>query len=137
MVGIVIATHGPLAGSLVESVGLIMGHTSDIHHLGLFHGDDIDMFTTRLKETIVKADQGVGVLVFADMYGGSPSNSVALAAHELKGTQKIECVLGVNLPMLLETVAMRAYMDLDSLTQHVLDAGKDSVDRLANRLLGD
>ena len=39
MIGLVLATHGPLAEAFVSSGKLIVGNIGNVAHLGLFHGD--------------------------------------------------------------------------------------------------
>ena len=42
MIGLVLATHGPLAEAFVSSGKLIVGNIGNVAHLGLFHGDSIE-----------------------------------------------------------------------------------------------
>jgi PTS system mannose-specific IIA component len=55
-------------------------------------------------EAVHQVDDGSGVLILCDMFGGTPSN-VCLSAE--CGTP-VEVVTGVNLPMLLKLATARA-----------------------------
>ena len=58
MIGLVLATHGPLAEAFVSSGKLIVGNIGNVAHLGLFHGDSIEQFehtrqsNRRMKGTV-------------------------------------------------------------------------------------
>lgn len=103
MIGIVIATHGSLSKGLLESAELLVGSQTNVKTCGLFHGDDIMGFTETIKEQIKAVDEGDGVLVFADVFGGSPCNSTMMQLKEMD----FYCLTGVNLPMLLEAFISR------------------------------
>ena len=65
---------------------------------------DVDELKEKVKAAIVRLNvqsQSDGVLVLTDLFGGSPSNVTARSLHELGNSVKVECVTGVNLPMLL------------------------------------
>ena len=68
-------------------------------------------------------DNGSGVIVFTDLFGGSPSNSVAANLRDMQ----FKAVTGLNLPMLIECINMREDMELDELTEHLKEIGKDGV----------
>jgi mannose PTS system EIIA component len=55
------------------------------------------------RKMIKELDEGKGVLVLTDMYGGSPSNIAA----KLVIPGRVEAVAGVNLPMLIRALTYR------------------------------
>ncbi|MFQ7539240.1 MAG: PTS sugar transporter subunit IIA [Clostridium sp.] len=75
MIGLVLATHGPLAEAFVSSGKLIVGNIGNVAHLGLFHGDSIEQFEQKVYKAIEQADEGDGVIVLTDLLGGSPAMS--------------------------------------------------------------
>ena len=63
-----------------------------------------------------------GVLVFVDLYGGTPCNVTAANINrEVDGkTPNIECLSGVNLPMLIEALGMRGALSLQEIKDHCM-----------------
>lgn len=128
MVGLLIATHGGLAKTLVDCANLLMGKTEDIRCLGLFHGDNIDNFKANIKQNIVEIDKGDGVLVLTDLCGGSPCNlSVFIMKEYERSNPNIECISGVNVPILLEAIQMRNTMKIGELTEYLVEIGHSSI----------
>ncbi len=76
MVGVLIATHGGFAEGILNAVELIAGKQEGVKTIGLFHGDGIDEFSDKVQTAYEELDDGDGVLVFVDIFGGSPSNAV-------------------------------------------------------------
>ncbi len=71
-------------------------------------------------------------MVFVDLYGGTPSNSIALNL-DLNGNEiNIECITGVNLPMLLEALTMRNNLKLSELKKYCIEAGINGVKDLVS-----
>ena len=83
----------------------------------------------RLTEEIAKAMDELkdceGIIIFTDLMGGSPFNVAASLGH---GKENVRIVAGTNLPMLVEIVMSRKFMDdLDGLVESVLETGKEQV----------
>ena len=64
--------------------------------------DDPEDFRTRLQEAVKEVDTGEGVLVFADLLGGTPCNQSAFVLNE-----QVTVLTGMNLPMVMECLGMR------------------------------
>jgi len=109
MVGILIVAHGDLADSFVRSAQMIVGKQERIKGIGLFEGESPDTLQDGILQGIKELDGGDGVMVFVDIYGGTPSNRVAFSS--VKTEADIACITGVNFPMLVECLLTR-----DSLT---------------------
>lgn len=137
MVGILIVTHGDLGKALKSSSEFIMGEKQNIRSLGLYHGEDIEDLVERIKKEITyltKEFDNNEVLVFVDMFGGSPSNATARAINDLGDKQKVECITGVNLPMLLEVASMSEFQDLSYLKELAITTGNNTVFCLKNKI---
>lgn len=126
MIGILIVAHGALGKELLNSAELIVGKQQNVMSLGLFHGDNIEYLRENSLKAIKELDEGDGVLVFVDLYGGSPSNAMALNLKVLMNS-KVECITGVNLPMLLEALTNRSIMPLEELKKHCIEIGHASI----------
>lgn len=114
MAGIVIAAHGNMAKAILESAELIVGKQEKVETLGLNHGDSIDDFSKRLENGIEKY-KDEGVLLLLDFYGGTPFNTSAIVINKFAKVCELECLTGVNLPMLLELFLNRENMKLKEL----------------------
>ena len=118
MVGILVATHGKFAEGLLNAVELIAGKQEKAETIGLCHGDGIGEFEDRIKMLIRELDDGDGVLVFVDILGGSPANTV------MKCFSMEHDIAGVNMGMLVQAVMMREGTDLQELCDICEEEGK-------------
>lgn len=109
MIGIIVVTHGELARSFVRATELILGAQDQLRAIEMRADEDVDVTKARLAEAVKEAQQGDGVVILTDMFGGTPSN-LALTFH-VEG--KVEVLMGVNLPMLLKLVSARAGTEAD------------------------
>jgi PTS system mannose-specific IIA component len=130
MVGIVIVTHGRLAQELVETTRIIVGKNVDhIIPISVGWNDDMADIQKTISTAISKVDQGDGVLVLTDMFGGTPSN-ISLSFL----SDKVEIITGVNLPMLIKIVNVGERCNLKELSHLILEQGKKSI-YLASEIL--
>jgi mannose PTS system EIIA component len=104
MVGIVVAAHGRLAEELVATAEQIVGPVPAVTAIRVEPGASPEEIRGALKAAVAQVDDGSGVLVFADLVGGSPcTQSLTLCAQA-----SLEVVTGVNLPMLLKANSLRS-----------------------------
>ncbi|ADL08634.1 PTS sugar transporter subunit IIA [Thermosediminibacter oceani] len=123
MIGILIVSHGNLGKELLKSAELIVGNQERTMALGLFPGDNIEEFKNNILETIKMLDEGDGVLIFIDFYGGSPSNVTIIGSRDLEDNLKVEYITGVNMPMIIEALTMRKNYNLSMLKEHCIEKG--------------
>lgn len=97
MIGKLILTHGGLARELLSAAQTISGRLSAFEALSLDWNDGVDEARAQIAAALQRLDQGDGVLILTDMYGGTPCN-VASLFHQ---PGKVEILTGVNLPMVL------------------------------------
>ena len=115
MVGLVVATHGHLADELVSTAEQIVGKLHFVSTCLVEPGASAEEIRDQVKRAVQKVDQGEGVIVLADLFGGTPCNQSLTLSRELQ----LEVVTGVNLPMLLKANSLRA--ESGSLGQLALD----------------
>lgn len=132
MVGILIVTHGKFATELLKSAELIMGKQENVMTLHLNADDDVQTLREKVAIEVNQLDNGKGVLVLTDLYGGSPFNVTAANMRK----DNLESLTGVNLPMLIEALGLRAFSTLDEVKNGCYKAGiegiKDVRDSLRN-----
>jgi PTS system ascorbate-specific IIA component len=104
MIGILIISHGTLGESLIHCASHMLNKRPPrLRQIGVTAQDDPVQLVPQARKMIKELDEGDGVLVLTDMYGGSPSNIAA----KLVMPGKIESVAGVNLPMLIRALTYR------------------------------
>jgi mannose PTS system EIIA component len=130
MVGILIVTHGRLAQELLETAKIIVGKTAEyIVPISVGWNDDMADIQKIISSTINRVDQGEGVLILTDMFGGTPSN-ISLSFL----SEKIEIITGVNLPMLIKIMNVGERYKLKDLAHLIHEQGKKSI-YLASEIL--
>ena len=130
MIGVLITAHGNLGGELLKAVELIKGNMKGVLQLSMDQTKGVEELKKEIGSAIKKLDQGQGVLILTDLFGGTPSN---IALSFLK-PGKVEVVTGVNLPMLLKLSDMREGATLHDYAVHVRDYGMKNI-YLASEIL--
>lgn len=98
MIGLVLVSHGELAKALVETASEIVGSFPSTKVLAVTRQQRTTVVKASIRKAVESVDNGRGVLVLADMFGGTAAN----VALELVGEVNIEVVTGMSLPMLLK-----------------------------------
>ena len=119
MIGIVVVTHGQLAGELVNAARTIVGEIPRIAAVSIGWSDEV----TAARDAIAQAVAEVGeeALILTDMFGGTPTN-VSLPFL----SPRVEIVTGVNLPMLIKLTSLRDGK-LPEVARAVREQGKDAI----------
>lgn len=111
MIGILLVSHGTYAQAMLETAQMILGSQERILAVGLTPSKSPET----LKEEICQAIRTLGagnLLVFTDIISGTPFNTVALLSREYS----FRHFTGINLPLLIETLASRPYVSMEELT---------------------
>ncbi len=130
MIGLLIITHSRLAKELLEAAGFITGSVEAAECISIETSKDSKKLRNIIKNKLKSLDQGKGVLILVDMFGGTPSN---LALSFLQ-KDSAEVVTGVNLPMVLAIAHNRKGKSLAQVADIAKSAGKRSIS-LASELL--
>lgn len=129
MIGGIIITHGNLGESLLNVASEILGEKVSLPVISIEWKDGargIEDKVDLIKEAIDKEDRGKGVVVFTDIFGGTPTNiCVSLLEDE-----NVEIITGVNLPLLLKFLSERERMNLGELSIALVERGKESIGRI-------
>ena len=123
MIGIVIVAHGGLAQEYLSAIEHVVGSQNGVRAIAIHADHDRE---AKQKEICVAADdvdQGAGVVVVTDLFGGSPSNLSLLACKQ--ANRRI--IYGANLPMLIKLAKSRQ-MDVPDAVRAALEAGKKYID---------
>lgn len=123
MIGILLITHEDLGECLIRCATHIMGGSQpQLMHINVSIQDDPKLVIDKARGLIYKLDSGDGVLVLSDIYGATPSN----IACQLIILGKVDCVSGVNLPLLVRALTYRNE-PLPNVIEKALTGGKEGV----------
>lgn len=132
MVGIIVVTHGELGKTLISTAESITGSIGDISCIAVKNGDSAEDIRKSIAAAIKELDKGAGVLIFTDMFGGTPSN-ISLSFLE---DNKVEVLTGVNLPMLLKLYSHRKDKTLSEIADILKTNGQKSIVLASEMLKG-
>lgn len=130
MIGLLIITHSRLAKELLEAATFIIGSVEAAECISIETSKDSKKLRNIIQNKLKSLDQGDGVLILVDMFGGTPSN---LALSFLQ-KDTAEVVTGVNLPMVLAIAHNRKGKSLAEVADIAKSAGQRSIS-LASELL--
>jgi PTS system mannose-specific IIA component len=133
MIGILLVTHGKLAEELKTAALTIQPDLESIVAVALEWNQTGEDARERIAEGLRQADQGDGVVILTDMFGGTPTNLTLPFLQK----DRVEIVTGVNLPMVLKCAALqksgKSVVDVAHLAK---DRGQRSI-YVASDLLAD
>ena len=122
-IGVVIVTHYGLAEEFLHAVDLIVPDAPKFHTVAIEPGQGVDEMRATLEAALTAAENGSGVLVLTDMFGGTPSN-ISLSFLE---NREVEVVTGVNLPMLIKLATVSDEMPLEELARLIKEYGRRNI----------
>ncbi len=123
MIGIVIVAHGGLAGEYLAAIEHVVGKQNGILAITIEPDHDRSAKEAEICVAANEVDQGDGVVVVTDMFGGSPSNLSLLAC----APDNRRIVYGANLPMLIKLAKSR-HMTVPDAVRTALEAGRKYID---------
>ncbi len=130
MIGMVLVTHGRLAEELIAALEHVVGPQPNVTAVCIGPDDDMEQRRREILERAAKADEGAGVVLLTDMFGGTPSN----LAISVMDKANVEVIAGVNLPMLIKLASVRKTEKLSDAVQSAQDAGRKYIN-IASQLL--
>ncbi len=133
MPGILVVTHPDLGQALVNTVELISDKPVDrVAYLTIDTREEPDLLRGKIQNAIAEIRSDKGVLIFTDMFGGTPSN----LSYSFLEEGVVEVISGVNLPILLKAVTSRQNMNMQELTSSLVSSGKRSISLASDILKG-
>jgi mannose PTS system EIIA component len=123
MIGIVIVTHGELGTELLRTAQEIVGKFPGVEAVSIQAPEQIEKARKKIEAALHRVNDGSGVLILTDLFGGTPSNLV-LSYLE---AGRLEVVTGVNLPMLMKLPSLREERDLRALADNLAKYGQRNI----------
>ena len=131
MIGALIVTHGNLAHELLNAARQIEADVTGIEAVPLEWNDTVDEAREKIAAALEKQGSDRGVIIFTDMFGGTPSN-ISLSFLE---QGRVEVVTGVNLPMVVKFAMLKEEAkDVAALAHVIVEKGSKAI-RVASDLL--
>lgn len=131
MIGLVLVTHGRLAVEFVVAMEHVVGPQLQILPICIGPDDDMEMRRNEIASAVAKMDEGHGVIILTDLFGGTPSN----LAISLMEPGKVEVIAGINLPMLIRLESARRRMNVIEAVAAAREAGRKYIS-VASEVLG-
>ena len=129
-VGVVVVTHGQLATELLNAAEMIVGDLPHFAAVSIGWHEDVDQAREAIGRAIERvrlsagtAEAPAGVLLLADMFGGTPAN----LGVTFLDANRVEVLTGVNLAILLKLARPQKDMDLLALAREMREHGRNAI----------
>jgi len=132
MIGMVLVTHGRLAAEFIAALEHVVGPQRNIAAVCIGPEDDMEKRRQDILRSVEEVDNGDGVVLLTDMFGGTPSN----LAISIMDKAKVEVIAGINLPMLIKLASLRQTESLADAVRGAQEAGRKYIN-VASQLLAD
>ena len=123
VIGVVVVTHGQLARELLNAAETIVGDLPRFTAVSIGWHEDTQDAREEIAQALGRVQQGDGVLILTDMFGGTPSN----LAMTFLGQDKVEVITGVNLPMLIKLAGLAEQPDLLAVAREMREQGRNAI----------
>ena len=120
MIGLILVTHGRLAEEFLVALEHVVGPQKNIATVCIGPRDDMEGRRKEIATAIKQVDDGKGVIILTDLFGGTPSN----LSISLLDAGSVEVIAGVNLPMLIRLDSARKNMDVREAVAAAREAGR-------------
>ena len=132
MIGMVLVTHGHLAREFIAAMEHVVGPQANVAEICIGPDDDMEQRRRDIIDSVGKVDEGDGVVLLTDMFGGTPSNLAISVMEE----GRVEVIAGLNLPMLIKLASLREEQPLATAVSEAQEAGRKYIN-VASQLLSE
>lgn len=129
-VGVVIVTHYRLGEEFLQALKLILPEAPVFAAVSVDPAQPVEALRQTIANALTAADNGEGVLILTDMFGGTPSNM----SLSFLGEHDVEVVTGINLPMLVKLATLSESKPLAELAAFIKEYGQRNIS-VASELL--
>lgn len=121
MKGILLISHGEMAKGMANSAGLFFGDdVPQMDFLCLSVGDSPEEFGERICQKVNELDSGDGVVILADLYGGTPCNQAIQHLND-----KLDLISGMNFALLVQLLSERTCIEPE--ISSLIEAGRNGI----------
>ena len=129
-IGVVIVTHYRLGEEFLQALKLILPEAPVFAAVSVDPTQPVEVLRQAIANELAAADNGEGVLILTDMFGGTPSNM----SLSFLGEHEVEVVTGINLPMLVKLATLSENKPLAELAAFIKEYGQRNIS-VASELL--
>lgn len=122
MIRFLLASHGPLAKGMAESVKFIAGNDINIDTICAYVDPMINV-TDQIEETFAKYDENDVVIVISDLFGGSVNNELM----NLMQKRKFYLVAGMTMSLIIQLILCVDEENVESSIQTAILEGQNSI----------
>ncbi len=133
MIGLVIVTHGGLALEFRSALEHVVGPQPQLETVSIGPDDDMSVRRGQILEAVRRTNNGEGVIILTDMFGGTPSNLAISVMDEAP----VEVIAGINLPILVKLASVRGELDLADAVANAREAGRKYIKVASQELSGE
>ena len=121
MKGILLISHGMMAEGMKDSLSMFFGNDiPQLETMRLLMESNAKEFGVEMRRKVEALDSGDGVIIFADVMGGTPCNQALQMVCE-----RVQVIVGMNLPMLMEFLPTREFSDM--MVSQIVETGKNAI----------
>lgn len=126
MIGLILTGHGEYAVGVGHALEMIAGKQEAFKVVPFRESEPMETLESNMKSAIIELQNTTeGIVVFADLLGGSPFKAAMLSATNF---ENVEVVVGTNLPMLIEIAMFREFSNnVQAVVTQSLNAGKEGI----------
>ena len=129
----VVVTHGRLSEEFIAAMEHVVGPQSALQAISIGPDDDMEQRRQDILDAVSEVDEGSGVILLTDMFGGTPSN-LAISIME---TTNVEVIAGINLPMLIKLASVRSVCSMEEAVTAAQESGRKYINVASHVLSGD
>ena len=133
MIGLVIVTHGGLALEFRSALEHVVGPQTQLETVSIGPDDDVAVRRGQILDAVRRTNNGDGVIILTDMFGGTPSN----LAISIMDEAPVEVIAGINLPILVKLASVRGELDLPDAVASAREAGRKYIKVASQELSGE
>ena len=123
MINILLVTHGDYGKELLNSSEIIIGKIEDAESISFHLGENFEFLSKNVEEAIERLSKDDDLIVFTDMYGGSPFNAVSKAMKN----RNFYHITGINFPLFIDIAVNRNSYSMEEIAEKIIKNGKKSI----------
>ena len=103
MIGVLAISHGKMAEGMLDAAHMFFGDDlPGVEALCFMSSDNPEDFDVKLKDAVARVNTGDGVIICADLMGGTPANRSMYVLGD-----DVQVITGANMTMMLELLGTR------------------------------
>ena len=108
---------------MIRTAEMIVGKIANIASVSIDVSSDVESSREQIRQAIKSVNNGSGVVILTDMFGGTPSNISLSFLDEAN----VEVITGVNLAMLLQLSTSHEEVPFQSIVQSLKQRGQENI----------